>query len=36
MFGVDTQTFKIDLVWEATGVKDMQFYLVEIVPDLKI
>jgi hypothetical protein len=29
-------TFKIDLVWEETGTKDMQSGVVERVPDLNI
>jgi hypothetical protein len=34
--GVETLTFKIDLVCEETGIKETQSYREETVPDLKI
>jgi hypothetical protein len=36
MSGVETLTFRIDLVWEAKGTKERQSLEEEMVPDLKI
>lgn len=36
MLCVLTLTFKIDFVFDATGMNEIQFYTEEIVPDLYI